>query len=69
MAFVVDGEYARLYRNGKEVAKAPCTTLATHSYPFLGIGAKITGVEASAEMKSTGFWDGMIDELSILMTP
>jgi hypothetical protein len=65
VAFVVDGEYARLYRNGKEVAKAPCTTLATPSYPFLGIGAKITGVEAVAEMKSTGFWDGMIDELSI----
>ena len=65
VAFVVDGEYARLYRNGKEVAKTPCTTLAIPSYPTLGIGAKITGIEAVAEMGSTGFWDGMIDELAI----
>ena len=65
VAFVVDGEFVRLYRNGKEVAKAPCTSLATPTYPFLGIGAKITGYEAKVEMGSTGFWDGMIDELSI----
>lgn len=65
VAFVVDGEYARLYRNGKEVANAPCPTLATPEYPFLGIGAKLTGEEVDINNRTTGFWDGRIDELSI----
>lgn len=65
VAFVVDAEYARLYRNGREVAKAPCTSLAIPDYPFLGIGAKLTGEEIDVTNKTTGFWDGKIDELSI----
>lgn len=65
VAFVVDGEYARLYRNGKEVANAPCSTLTTPEYPFLGIGAKLTGEKVDIHNRTTGFWDGRIDELSI----
>ena len=65
VAFVVDGEFARLYRNGKEVANGPCSSIATPNYPFLGIGAKLHDGKVDLEKQTTGFWDGKIDELSI----
>ncbi len=65
VAFVADGEFLRLYRNGKETAKAPYQSLAIPSFPSLGIGAKLHDKQLKKDTGTRGYWDGRIDELAI----
>lgn len=65
VAFVADGAYLRLYRNGKEVGNAPYTELATSTVKELSIGAKLGGDRKGKERGPSGFWDGRIDEFAI----
>ncbi|MFH5806725.1 LamG-like jellyroll fold domain-containing protein, partial [Alienimonas sp. DA493] len=65
VAFVVDGETLRLYRNGVERASAPCDGLATDAPPHMGIGAKLHPGGLQPDFRNPGFWHGRIDELAI----
>lgn len=65
VAFVMDGNTLTLYRNGAAVAKSPCEGLGTFAPPALGIGAKLDENAQAEDRKSTGFWDGRIDELAV----
>ena len=65
VAFVADGEFVRLYRNGKEIARKPYEGLAVPTFPALGIGVKLPGKGNVQEEGSVGYWDGKIDELAI----
>ncbi len=65
VAFTLDGATLRLYRNGVEVAAAPCDGLSTVGPSALGIGVKLDATERQPETNTAGFWDGRIDELAI----
>jgi hypothetical protein len=65
VAFVADGQYLRLYRNGIEIDKQAYDTLVTPSYPELTVGAKFYIKEGETEKRTGAFWDGRIDELAI----
>lgn len=65
VAFVADGEFVCLYRNGKEVAREPYEGLAVPTFPALGIGRKLRGKGNREQEGTDGYWDGRIDELAI----
>jgi arabinan endo-1,5-alpha-L-arabinosidase len=65
VAFTLDGETLRLYRNGELVAATPCAGLSTFAPAALGIGVKLDGTGLRPERNTPGFWDGLIDELAI----
>ncbi len=65
VAFVADGEFLRLYRNGEETAKAPYESLAIPTFSSLGIGAKLHDKLIKKDTGTRGYWDGRIDELAI----
>ncbi|MGK0240800.1 MAG: hypothetical protein ACI92G_004291 [Candidatus Pelagisphaera sp.] len=65
VAFVADGEFVCLYRNGKEVAREPYEELVVPTFPALGIGRKLPGKGGHEEEGTVGYWDGRIDELAI----
>jgi hypothetical protein len=65
VAFTLDGATLRLYRNGVEVAAAPCAGLAASAPPALGIGVKLEATGRGPERGSPGFWSGRIDELAV----
>ena len=65
VAFTLDGATLRLYRNGVEVAAAPCDGLSTFGPSALGVGVKLGATEGQPEINTPGFWDGRIDELAI----
>jgi hypothetical protein len=65
VAFVADGAFLRLYRNGVEVARAPYSELATPTIQAMGIGAKLAGSDSENERGVSGFWHGRIDELAL----
>jgi hypothetical protein len=64
VAFTVDGALLRLFRNGREVASAPCAGLSPAAPDVLGIGVKLDG-SLAPDRHTPGFWDGVIDELAI----
>jgi hypothetical protein len=64
VAFTLDGTMLRLYRNGREVAAAPCVGLTRIAPAALGIGAKL-GEGLEPESNNAGFWDGRLDELAV----
>ena len=64
VAFTLDGTMLRLYRNGQEVAAAPCVGLTQDAPSALGIGAKL-GESLEPESNNAGFWDGRLDELAV----
>ena len=64
VAFTLDGATLRLYRNGREVAAAPCRGLSSSAPNGLGIGVKLDRGLAP-ERNTPGFWDGVLDELAI----
>jgi hypothetical protein len=64
VAFTHDGTTLRLYRNGREVASAPCAGLSPAAPDALGIGVKLDRGHAP-EQNTPGFWDGVIDELAV----
>ncbi len=66
VAFVADGSYLRLFRNGQQVASEPYHAL--HSNPqikALGIGTKLNVQGDAPEEHDFNMWDGRIDELVI----
>jgi hypothetical protein len=66
VAFVADGAMLRLYRNGVEIG-TPISydgTLRT-TIPCLSIGVKQNDSCTGPSPSASGFWDGLIDELSI----
>ena len=65
VAFVADGEFVSLYRNGKEVAREPYDGLVDPTFPSLGIGVKLPGKGNVKQEGSVGYWDGRIDELAV----
>ncbi|MDA7640453.1 FecR domain-containing protein [Opitutaceae bacterium] len=65
VAFVADGEFVFLYRNGKEVAREPHDGLFDPKFPSLGIGRKLRGKGNREQEGTVGYWDGRIDELAI----
>ncbi len=65
VAFTVDGKTLRLFRNGAEVASAPCDGLAVTGPQILGIGVKLDPDGRPTAGSNAGFWDGRIDELAV----
>lgn len=65
VAFTLDGQTLRLFRNGQEVASAPCVGLAASGPTMLGIGAKLDAEGRPTLGNNAGFWDGRIDELAV----
>lgn len=65
VAFVVDGETLRLYRNGQEVGRADCKGLNTICPKDLCIGAKLSPDGSKPDAKNPGYWQGRIDEFAI----
>lgn len=62
VAFVLDANTERIYRNGIQVASAPYSgTLPNPTSATLAIGAKVFNGGATAD----SFWDGMIDDLAV----
>ena len=65
VAFVADGEFVRLFRNGAEVARERYEGLAEPTFKALGIGIKLPGSNPLRQQGSAGYWDGRIDELAV----
>jgi hypothetical protein len=65
VAFTLDGATLRLFRNGRQVAAAPCEGLSQFAPHALGIGVKLDAGGEQPEINTPGFWDGALDELSI----
>ena len=66
VAFVADGSYLRLFRNGQQVAAKSYRGL--HSNPqirALGIGTKLNLRGDAPEEHDFNMWDGRLDELAI----
>jgi len=66
VAFVADGSYLRLFRNGQQVAVKPYHGL--HSNPqiqTLGIGTKLNLRGDAPEEDDFNMWDGRLDELAV----
>lgn len=63
VAFVVDGEQVRLYRDGQLIDQAACQGLATDGPPALGIGIKLNAAGSGPNPTNPGYWHGRIDEL------
>ncbi|MEM9016332.1 MAG: LamG-like jellyroll fold domain-containing protein [Verrucomicrobiota bacterium] len=61
LAFVADGSLVRLYRNGREVAVAPCGPVALAEQSPLLIGAR--AYESKSQVRQV--WHGRIDEFSL----
>jgi ferric-dicitrate binding protein FerR (iron transport regulator) len=64
VAFTLDGHMLRLYRNGIEVAAAPCNGLWQTGPRALGIGVKLRD-EIHPDIRNTGYWDGRLDNVAI----
>lgn len=69
VAFTLDGAMLRLYRNGREVAATPCTSLSAGAPAALGIGVKLDATGTKPERNTPGFWDGALDELAVFHHP
>jgi hypothetical protein len=66
VAFVADGSYLRLFRNGQQVAAKPYRGL--HGNPqitALGIGTKLNLRGDAPEEHDFNMWDGRLDELAV----
>jgi hypothetical protein len=65
VAFVADGSFLRLYRNGVEVAKAECSGLLPGTLDVLGVGTKLNVPGTEPDPIEPGYWHGRLDEVSI----
>ena len=65
VAFVADGEFVLLYRNGRKVAREPYDGLVDPTFPSLGIGRKLSSKANINQEGSVGYWDSIMDELAI----
>jgi hypothetical protein len=66
VAFVADGEYLKLYRNGVEIDSKPYRGL--HRDPriqTLAIGTKLNLLGNAPEERDFNMWDGCLDELAV----
>jgi hypothetical protein len=67
VACVVDGTSLRLYRDGRQVAVAPCRGLVTRpDFASMGIGYKPADDGVTPSRDRSGYWDGFIDEIAVL---
>ncbi len=66
VAMVADGTTLRLYRQGREVATAACTSI---KYPArlkaLGVGVRTNDAGNAPHNGSEGFWSGKLDEVAV----
>lgn len=65
VAFTVDGTTLRLFRNGVQVAEAPCEGLSNIGPDALGIGVKLGFDLVLPDSRNAGFWDGRIDNVAV----
>ena len=65
VAFTLDGSTLRLFRNGREVASAPCIGLTQVAPAALALGAKLDTAGPTPARSTPGFWDGVLDEVAI----
>lgn len=65
VAFVADGATLRLYRNGREVGRAPHRPIGSPTLKALAIGAKLIGNHPKFPGQPSDFWHGRIDELAL----
>ncbi len=66
VAFVADGSFLRLFRNGQQVAAKPYHGLHTNpQIKALGIGTKLDLRGDAPEEHDFNMWDGRLDELAI----
>ena len=66
IAMVADGTVLHLYRNGEEVASAPCAGVLPGPEPSrLAIGCVVSNDGATPLARSPYFWPGRLDELAI----
>ncbi|MCH7750685.1 MAG: FecR domain-containing protein [Planctomycetes bacterium] len=66
VAFVADGSYLRLFRNGQQVAAQPYHVLRSNpQIRALGIGTKLNLRGDAPEEHDFNMWDGRLDELAI----
>ena len=68
VAFVADGSVLHLFRNGREVASSPYTSInGSDGIRSLGIGTRLDyRVDGkSGQNKSYAFWHGKLDEIAI----
>lgn len=66
VAFTVDGSTLRLFRNGQEIASAPCAGLSSTGPAALALGVKLDAGGREPETNTPGFWDGTLDEVAVL---
>jgi Concanavalin A-like lectin/glucanases superfamily len=70
VAMVADGDHLRLYRDGLEVASAPCTAVITNPViRSLSIGFQPANDGKSTRRQTEGYWNGAIDELAFFHRP
>ena len=65
VAFTMDGNVLRLYRNGVQVAEKPCQGLWQQGPEVLGIGVKLGFDRILPDTRNAGLWDGRIDNVAI----
>ncbi|MEY2879024.1 MAG: hypothetical protein RLZZ15_1404 [Verrucomicrobiota bacterium] len=65
VAFTHDGATLRLFRDGREIAAAPCAGLAPTGPAALALGVKLDATGRAPEPNTPGFWDGTLDELAV----
>lgn len=66
VAFVVDDQHLRLYRNGDLVSETSCNGLnGNKEIKPLSIGTKLGDDGLKPAVFNNGFWDGRIDQLAI----
>ena len=65
VAFVADRTTLRLYRNGREVARADHPGLRPGTLESIGVGAKLNVAGDGPDPIEPGFWDGRLDEIAI----
>jgi len=64
VAFTVDGSTLRLFRDGREIATAPCIGLSSTGPTALALGVKLDAGR-QPEPNTPGFWHGTLDELAV----
>ncbi|MDD7986592.1 hypothetical protein PQO01_16700 [Lentisphaera marina] len=66
VAFVHDGTFVTLYRNGKKLTKVRVNGLKVNPHvKGLGIGTKVSGTDGKADYGNPGHWNGRLDEIAI----
>ena len=65
VAFTLDGSTLRLFRDGREIASAPCVGISPTGPAVLALGVKLEASGREPETNTPGFWDGTLDEVAV----